>query len=135
MPGFEVNAKCRKCNKPMPVTKLRMDPDMKMMVCPDCIKNKGAASGKQQTAGNENKQAAAKKNLPPDWDREDEVLEKAFKVRQAETEGIEYKKIGTDLVSYKCKCGYLIKYNLRERKPRACPYCGKEIPSVLHKMV
>lgn len=42
LPKNEVKVKCRKCNRDAIASEYRMDIDAKMMVCPNCIREKGS---------------------------------------------------------------------------------------------
>jgi len=68
---------------------------------------------------------------PKGWDKEDEYLENAAKQQKREDSLQPKPKFelieGTNEGEYTCAhCKYQFRYNVREMKPRNCPYCGKE---------
>lgn len=96
----DVMVACRKCGNKVPSSSLKLDIDEKMVICPDCIKNKAIHK---------------------------EIKEEIFHKKEAneELEGEKPVKIG-----HKCaSCGYKFMVNAKTKVPRNCPYCNARVLS------
>ena len=105
MQSDDIMVNCRQCGGQARAGDFVLDPDFKMMVCPECVRRKGAGQPDQS------KQPEPPK--PPGWDAEDEELERLWKKRPAQ-------RIESGM-RLKCSCGYEFVFKGR----RVCPYCDK----------
>jgi len=102
MLGDDVQVKCRNCGKTAKAKSYVLDPDLKMMVCPECARHKGTPKPEAQV----------KPQKPSDWDEDDEYLARAAKKPK--------KPQLEEGMKLKCKkCSYVFVYNGK----RVCPYC------------
>ena len=122
--GPGIKAKCRQCGKEAAADSFKLHYKYRMMVCPDCF------SGKTEKQREEKLKAEVQPVHPAGWDKEDEYLEKASRMKVKEVP--QYKRIpGSDLVQMSCKnCNYTFKYDSSKQSPRTCPYCDCEVPKV-----
>ena len=90
---------CKKCGNKAPASAMKLDLDERLMICPDCVKNKHIHKEIEQ-----------------------EVLHKK-EVRQEQGESP--KKIGHKCTS----CGYKFTINPETRTPKNCPYCNARVLS------
>ncbi len=91
---------CKKCGNKVPASQLKLDVDLKMVVCPDCIKNKHVHK-----------------------EIEKEVFHKEQEVKQIQEE----KSLK---IAHKCNsCGYKFMINPETKVPRNCPYCNSRVLS------
>lgn len=96
----EVMASCKKCGNNVPSSQLKLDLDLKMVICPDCIKNKKIHK-----------------------EIEKEVFHKEDEVKQFQEE----KSLK---IAHKCtSCGYKFKIDPETKIPRNCPYCNVRVLS------
>jgi DNA-directed RNA polymerase subunit RPC12/RpoP len=124
----QVSAKCRRCGKTAPSNSFVLDPDYKLMVCPQCIKEKREAQRVRQEVEKHKteKQEQPKTDKPAGWDSEDEYLERQSK-RKEETK-ISAERIDSTKVKYTCQsCKYAFVYDTEKRHPKACPYCNAQV--------
>lgn len=125
----DVKVKCRRCNGVVKAGDLILDHGYKMMVCPNCIKERKTKEREKLTDNfNENKEniRIEKEIKPPGWDQEDEYLEKAFKAKMSQMATAE--KIDEEKVRYVCKkCNYKFIYNIMKQYPQRCPFCGADV--------
>ena len=93
---------CKKCGNKAPASAMRLDLDEKLMICPDCIKNKKIHK---------------------------EIKEDIFhkkEIKQSEQPADEASK----KISHKCSsCGYKFMINSETKIPRNCPYCNARVLS------
>ena len=90
---------CKKCGNKAPASSMKLDLDEKLMICPDCVKNKHIHK-----------------------EIEKEVLhKKELKEPQEEAS----KKVGHKCAS----CGYKFMIDPETRKPKNCPYCNARVTS------
>ena len=114
MNNKEIKVKCKRCGKLTNSKDFVLDPDYKMMVCPQCIKEK------------QMKKEGKVEAKPAGWDKEDEYLEKSQRARMKET--VIVRKVGDSRVKYKCpKCNYQFLYDMDKKTPTVCPYCSSNI--------
>ena len=100
----DVMVPCKKCGNKAPASSMKLDLDERLMICPDCVKNKKIHK--------EIKEEVFHK-------KEEQVIP-----RQAVQEEAT-KKIG-----HKCtSCGYKFMINPETRSPKNCPYCNSRIMS------
>ena len=93
----DVMAPCRKCGNKVPASSLKLDIDERMVICPDCVKNKKIHK---------------------------EIKEEIFHKREnKEVEEEKTSKIGHKCTS----CGYKFKIDPETKKPRNCPYCNSRV--------
>jgi len=126
-----IKVKCNKCGGEMFSDEFVLDPDYKMVVCRNCIRDKRkrqevwAEVGKQREArlNAENQEGEeAKKPKPAGWDKDDELLDRLVKQKQRVKETSGFKELANGKV--KCaKCGYAFKYDAENHRPMNCPYC------------
>lgn len=90
---------CKKCSNKVPSSSLKLDLDLKMVVCPDCIKSKGIHKEIEQEVFHKEE---AKESLP------EQKLRIAHKCSS---------------------CGYKFKIDPETKKPRNCPYCNARVMS------
>ena len=114
-----ISVKCRRCNKTSDSEQFVLDPVFKMMVCPNCVKERKSALNKKP----ESKQEISR---PPGWDAEDEYLEKSYKHKSSAT--VSAREMSDGKVSYKCpNCKYSFIYDPVRKHPGRCPYCSSGI--------
>ena len=94
---------CKKCGNKVPSSSLKLDIDEKLVICPDCIKNKKIHKEIEQEAYHKpDMQQATISKLA--------VEEKSAKI------------------AHKCtSCGYNFKIDPETKKPRNCPYCNSRV--------
>ena len=91
---------CKKCGNKVPSSQLKLDLDLKMVVCQDCIKSKHVHK-----------------------EIEKKVFHKENEVEQTQEE--KPTKVG-----HKCQsCGYKFMINVETKTPRNCPYCNARVMS------
>ncbi len=95
----EIMVLCRKCGNKVPSSSLKLDLDEKLMICPDCIKNKSLHK-----------------------EIEKEVFHKKEENKAVEEESA---KISHKCTS----CGYKFKIDPETKIPRNCPYCNARVLS------
>jgi len=121
--GSGVKAKCPKCNQNVDADSFQLDYKVGKMVCQNCFKNR------DKPVKSEIKPIKPKK--PAGWDKEDDHLEQLSRERKTEMQGIIEKVPGSMNVNLTCpNCRYRFKYNPLEKKPKYCPYCGKDNPKI-----
>jgi len=90
---------CKKCGNKAPASSMRLDFDEKLMICPDCIKNKKIHK---------------------------EIEEDVFHKKEEEVyEEEKLSKISHKCTS----CGYKFMINAETKIPRNCPYCNARVLS------
>ena len=96
----EIMVPCKKCSNKVPASSLKLDIDEKMMICPDCIKNKGIHK---------------------------EIKEDIFHKKEENKDDVEVKSAK---IAHKCtSCGYKFKIDIETKIPRNCPYCNARVLS------
>ena len=91
---------CKKCGNKAPVSSMKLDLDEKLIICPDCIKNKNIHK---------------------------EIKEEIFHKKE---ENKEFKEEIPAKTSHKCtSCGYKFMVNIETKTPKNCPYCNSRIMS------
>ena len=96
----DVMVPCKKCGNKVPASSLKLDIDERMVICPDCIKNKGIHK---------------------------EIKEEIFHKKEENKDVVEEK---TSKIAHKCNsCGYKFRIDLETKKPRNCPYCNARVMS------
>jgi len=127
MNNKEIKVKCKRCGKLTNSKDFVLDPDYKMMVCPQCIKEKQMKKEVYSELAKEKEKKEGKVEAKPaGWDKEDEYLEKTQRARMKET--VIVRKVGDSRVKYKCpKCNYQFLYDMEKKTPTVCPYCSSNI--------
>ena len=98
----DVMVSCKKCGNKVPSSSLKLDLDEKMVICPDCIKNKKIHKEIEKEAFHKDGKQAD---------------EPAAEERPA--------KIG-----HKCtSCSFKFMINPETRSPKNCPYCNARVTS------
>ncbi|MEK6828272.1 MAG: hypothetical protein AABX78_02885 [Nanoarchaeota archaeon] len=93
---------CKKCGNKVPSSSLKLDIDLKMVVCQDCIKNKKIHK-----------------------EIEKDVFHKPEPDAGSMANDEKSAKIG-----HKCSsCGYRFKIDPETKVPRNCPYCNARVMS------
>ena|SRR3989344_2387789 len=95
----EIMVPCKKCSNKVPSSSLKLDLDLKMVVCPDCIKNKGIHKEIEHEVFHKDE---AKESLP---ERKSRIAHKCS------------------------SCGYKFNIDPETKKPRNCPYCNARVLS------
>lgn len=115
---------CKRCGKKAPADSFVLDHLHKMIVCPDCAKERRSSKGTVTPVAQEEKKEPAK---PAGWDSEDEYLEKFYKQKRI-LGSLNFEKIDYDSGMYTCpKCREKFVYNIPKRYPGACPNCGNKV--------
>jgi DNA-directed RNA polymerase subunit RPC12/RpoP len=115
-----IQAKCKKCGRQANAEAFVLDYDFKMMVCPQCIKEKRLKKEVRDELAKE-----ANKHTPG-WDSEDEYLERTYKSKV--NASVKVTKLDDEKVRYKCpKCNYEFIYDIDRKVPGRCPYCTEDI--------
>lgn len=100
----DVTVPCRKCGNKVPSSSLKLDIDEKMVICPDCIKNKKIHK-----------------------EIEKEIFHK-------EEDGQLIKPVTEEKptkIAHKCtSCGYKFMINIEAKTPRTCPYCNARVMGI-----
>jgi DNA-directed RNA polymerase subunit RPC12/RpoP len=125
-----IKVKCRNCGKEYPADQFVLDHVYKMMVCPQCVKDRQKKEyALKSKTGQAEEEPEQKK--PSGWDKEDEYIEKAYKEKQSrQSNSPVFEEIDRDKIKYKCsKCGYKFVYNRLSKTPSKCPYCMTEVYS------
>ena len=122
-----VKAVCRRCGKTALASDFVLDHIYRLMVCPNCIKERKDKDNLhiklEKEKGLHKEQ---EKNKPAGWDAEDEYLEMVCKQKAAASGNLQ--RIDKDRINYKCpKCKRAFIYNQTKRFPNTCPFCGSEI--------
>jgi len=127
-----VRAKCKKCGNDAPASDFRMHYDYKMMVCPNCFKGIPEKIKVQNTAKKEEPEVPK----APGWDKEDEYLIRAAKVKKDEQKSWFQPIQGSQQLQCRCAaCKYKFKYDPVKNMPKACPYCDGPIPKFNSNML
>ncbi len=122
--GGGVKATCRACGGSAMADSFKLHYIMKMMVCPACFSGKTQKEKEQKEV-----QKAAEPIRPPGWDKEDEYLEKAARMKKESAQPQFARIPGTDFVRHACmSCKYQFKYDPQAKVPRSCPYCNYPVP-------
>lgn len=117
-----VEVKCRKCGRSAPADSFVLDHVYRMVVCPNCAKDRKRQESIHKEVGEMKKDA---KQKPKDWDDEDAMLEKMHKPAP---QPVHVEPIDSENVRIKCpKCSYTFKFNKVRMVPRSCPYCNTPI--------
>ncbi len=95
----DVMVPCKKCNNKVPASSLKLDYDIGMMVCPDCIKNK---------------------NIHKEIEKE--IFHKS---EDKKIEPVSQSKTSHKCTS----CGYKFLINIETKSPKSCPYCNSRVMS------
>ena len=108
----DVKVMCKKCKNKAPASVMKLDLDERMMICPECVKNKKIHREIQEEAFHKEK----------------------AKVQQMQqntaTESYEKNEEKSNKVGHKCaSCGYKFMINPEMRSPKSCPYCNSKILS------
>ena len=91
---------CKKCGNKVASSHLKLDLDLKLVVCPECIKNKTIHK---------------------------EIEKEAYHKEEAKLQ-IEEEK--STKIGHKCTtCGYKFKIDIETKTPKYCPYCNARVMS------
>ena len=93
----EIMVSCKKCGNKVPASSLKLDLDIGLMVCPDCIKNK---------------------HIHKEIEKEAFHKENVKQVQEEKPDKIAHKCTS---------CGYKFKIDLETKKPKYCPYCNARV--------
>ena len=101
----DVMVPCRKCGNKVPASSLKLDIDERMVICPDCIKNKKIHKEIEKEA----------------YHKADDQQSATSKLSEEET---------PRKIAHKCtSCGYKFKIDTETKIPRNCPYCNSRVLS------
>ncbi len=120
-----IKVKCRNCGKEYPSNTFVLDHVYRMMVCPQCVKDRQ----RKEIIHKEAKQQAAQETekKPAGWDHDDELIEKAYAAKQAKSSSESGAFVMTidGKYKYRCpRCKYEFAYNKATNTPSHCPYCN-----------
>ena len=108
---YDAMVPCKKCGNKVPSSSLKLDLDLKMMVCPDCIKNKKIHKEIEEEALH--KKPAAQ-------------MQNQSSAPQITVMHSEEPKSGK--IAHKCtSCGYKFKIDPETKIPKNCPYCNARV--------
>jgi len=94
----DIMVACKKCGNKALASSMKLDFDEKLMICPDCVKNKNIHK-----------------------EIEEKVLKKGKEI-------VEESEERPSRMTHKCaSCGYTFRINLETKTPKNCPYCDKKI--------
>ncbi|MBI2649771.1 hypothetical protein HYX04_00480 [Candidatus Woesearchaeota archaeon] len=93
----DVMVQCKKCGNRVPSSSLKLDIDERMVICPDCIKNKGIHK---------------------------EIKEEVF--HKKEEKAVEEEKT-SKIAHKCTSCGYKFRIDSETKVPRNCPYCNARV--------
>ena len=95
----DVMVPCKKCGNKVPASSLKLDIDEKMVICPDCVKNKGIHK---------------------------EIEKDVFHKKE---EKVVDEEKSTKIAHKCTSCGYKFRIDLETKKPKNCPYCNARVMS------
>lgn len=124
----DMKVKCKRCNRYAKASEFSLDPIYRIMVCPLCVKERKAGEQVHKEVAEMKKKKKqeedALKSKPAGWDHDDELLERAHKMKSS----VHVERIDRNRVNYICpKCKYKFVYDTAAKRPPRCPYCGSEI--------
>ncbi|MBN2142688.1 hypothetical protein JW711_05145, partial [Candidatus Woesearchaeota archaeon] len=107
-----------------------LDHVYKMMVCPQCVKERIASEKGLKHAASlalaEKAASEVKKDIPAGWDRDDEEIEASYDKKVRDRAVLE--QIDDQRVKYTCrKCKYQFTYHTVQMRPERCPYCSTPV--------
>lgn len=125
-----IKVKCRNCGKEYPANTFVLDHVYKMVVCPQCVKDRQKKDLIKKEAEKQVSHEIAKK--PAGWDHDDEMIEKAYAAKQARTGSLSGSaslvQTPDGKYKYRCpRCKYEFAYNKATNTPSHCPYCNWEM--------
>lgn len=116
-----VKAKCKSCGKEAPADQFKLNYHLRYMVCPDCFRSKLEKKMEPKS----------EPVRPPGWDKEDEYLEKANRMRKQEQQSVFSRISGSDQLKCTCtQCRFTFRYNPIKNNPATCPYCATPVPKL-----
>lgn len=124
-----ISVKCRRCGKSAQSSEFVLDPVYKLMVCPDCVKERKNRELQKKAAVEEQPKIKIMKERAPGWDPEDDYLEQYHRQKKASIiqSAQSMQQIGNK-INYKCyNCKYFFIYNKEKKYPNLCPNCGAAI--------
>ncbi|MBI3032654.1 hypothetical protein HYY69_04210 [Candidatus Woesearchaeota archaeon] len=160
LPKNEVKVKCRKCSRDAIASEFRMDIDAKMMVCPNCIREKGSPKNARIMPNTSTQQAMNQARIslglnrsspqapqqasvpdgegeesrtprPAGWDKDDDILEKLYSQKKKKVESFKPMPGSGTKLKYVCQqCTYTFSYDSEKKTPRSCPYCQRSVPDI-----
>lgn len=100
----EILVVCRKCGSKAPSSLMKLDVDERLMICPNCVKNK--------------QQPRKLSDMMPTKEEHSMIFSKPSKPSGEPS----------DKIKQKCKrCQFEFKLNLETKTPRYCPYCNAPV--------
>jgi len=121
---MDIKVKCKRCSKEVRPEELTLDYTYKMMVCPNCVKERRNHEQVHKELKDQN--IVKEPSKPAGWDSEDDYLERAHQEKLRNTVKVE--KVSEDKVKYKCvHCKYEFLINIHTKVPKACPYCDTPV--------
>jgi DNA-directed RNA polymerase subunit RPC12/RpoP len=106
---------CKKCGNKAPVSQMKMDYDEKLVICPECIKNKKIHKEIEKEVFHKGEEDPAKT----------EKIQSSGLVFAKKPETQEQP---SSKMAHKCtSCGYKFKIDPETRTPKYCPYCNSKI--------
>lgn len=126
--GTGVKAQCKNCGCLAPADQFKLHYSLKMMVCSSCYTGKSPQKEQQKNMVVNKPEQSIK---PVGWDKDDEYLEHAHKLRQREVVNHFTKIPGSDQVKCSCPhCKYSYRYDPYRKVPHSCPYCNSAVPKL-----
>lgn len=122
--GPGVKATCKACGNSALADQFKLHYIMKLMVCPTCFSGKTQKEKEQREV-----QKSVEPLRPAGWDKDDEYLEKAARMKKDSLQPQFTRIPGSDFVKHTCMgCKYNFKYDPQTKTPRSCPYCNVAVP-------
>ena len=110
---YDAMVPCKKCGNKVPASSLKLDLDLKMVVCQDCIKNKKIHTEIEQEI------------LHKDNSKDNLMIKTIGNQPQMQTAPQEPK---SSKIAHKCtSCGYKFKIDPETKIPKNCPYCNSRV--------
>ncbi|MBN2881522.1 hypothetical protein JXM83_05735 [Candidatus Woesearchaeota archaeon] len=123
----EVKAVCKRCKKEWKASELKLDPEYKMVVCPQCIRERLQPKTKSIPITHAPEAPKPIEKTKAGWDEDDEALEK-MRAEKEKKPKLNYEKVDDVTIKIKCpKCDFKFLYNIEKGTPHSCPYCGIKI--------
>ena len=123
-----IRVKCRVCGRDAKSDEMILDPYYRKMVCPYCVSERRNREQVHKEVKEQRiaQKEAAKPDKPKGWDKEDELLDRAWKQKMDNKVRVDW--IDNTYCKYTCqKCGYKFKINTEKMMPVHCPYCSEHI--------
>ena len=112
----EIMVPCKKCGNKAPASAMKLDLDEKLMICPDCIKNKKIHKQIEKEVFHKESQEQPQMQA--------HQQSQAFHQAPAQEER-------QSKIAHKCtSCNYKFKIDPETRTPKYCPYCNARVMGI-----